>query len=327
MQTHNSNVRPSVRKQKPDIQAAALPYPATFDELLERYQQEREPATATLKGYKEAVKMFIRHSDCQTLDSITRQHIVDWRTHMRDERKLSPASINSYLRSLRALLRFADLHGYHSAEVLAGIKTVQAVKPTKKTIEQVSLKNLLVWLRDQEQAGLPGWFWEGVVKCLYYTGMRRRQLVGLTWGDIDYKQQTILLRGEHSKTKREWKIPLPPWLLPVLTDMRKLSENKLGRTCRRNDQVFNVTLFNPDYKGDRMTWEHVAGAFKRISKRSGVKVSPHRFRHTFATQLAKQGNLRDLQQMLGHTNLSTTMEYVEPSVNQMRDMLGAIHEI
>lgn len=302
-------------------------YPATFEALLEYYQAEREPSPDTLRDYRAVVRQFVGYTQSNRLDTITRDQIAAWRTYLRDTRQLAPASINSYLRHLRALLRFADLYGYHSDIVLNGIKTVQTVKPTKKTLERVAIREVLQWLQDPAQSNLPGWFWEAVVKTFYYTGMRRRQLVGLTWGDIDTKQQTILLRGEHSKTKREWKIPLPSQLIPVLADLRKLAENKLERSCRRADQVFNATLFRAAYKGNRMTVEQLSEALKRISRGSGVLISSHRFRHTFATQLAKEGNLRDLQKMLGHTNLSTTMEYVEPSVNQMRTMLGAIHDL
>lgn len=97
----------------------------------------------------------------------------------------------------------------------------------------------------------------------------------------------------------------------------------------RNQQVFNITLFNHNYEGKRMSSDQVTGYFKRASKRYHVKISPHRFRHTFATQVANQGgqNLKHLQNMLGHTNIKTTLGYVQSDTESMRTMVGEIRAL
>ena len=70
----------------------------------------------------------------------------------------------------------------------------------------------------------------------------------------------------------------------------------------------------------------MGGFFKRLSKQLAGKVSSHRLRHTMATQLAKGPNrdLKALQQVLGHTNLKTTLEYVHPELEQLRSFLNQL---
>jgi site-specific recombinase XerD len=97
----------------------------------------------------------------------------------------------------------------------------------------------------------------------------------------------------------------------------------------RSQQVFNITLFNHHYEGKQMSPDQVTGYFKRASKRYHVKISLHRFRHTFATQVANQGerNLKHLQNMLGHTNIKTTLGYVQSDTESMRMMVGGIRAL
>lgn len=186
------------------------------------------------------------------------------------------------------------------------------------------IAQVLGWLRKAEQANMPGWFWESVCWMLFYSGIRRRQLVGLCWGDIDNEEGAIQLRADTSKTRVAWMIPLTPSLRDVLEGMRRKVEAKMGRKCLPKEQVFNITLFNPRYKGKTMTEAHVSAAFRRIREQTGIDISAHRFRHTFASKLAKQGRVKELQQVLGHTDVRTTLGYVQPDMGGMAEMMSGL---
>lgn len=269
-------------------------------------------------------------------DDINRNLLIRWRGWILERKKRSPATWSNYRSHLFALLRWCQIHGWEAGTTLQNIKAANEVGLGKKTMELLPLRDTMRRTEAEDAGVTPGWFWVSVMKTLFFTGIRRRQLVGLTWGDIDRKRMTIHLRAEHSKTKREWTIPLSPALLPVLDDLQTRSTEAMSelmnRKPRREDQVFNVTLFAPSYRTNKRTGQPqklmnesmVSSAFRRIHETTGMEISPHRFRHTFATQLAKEGNLRELQQILGHTNLSTTMGYVAPDVTRMRNMLGGL---
>jgi hypothetical protein len=175
----------------------------------------------------------------------------------------------------------------------------------------------------------PRWFWRIVVLTLYYTGMRRRQLVSLRWRDIDFDKAEILLRYEGSKTRRQWEIPISEGLMPELLKLRE-------RTCKHrglvdstklvDDQVFNVTLFYKRYRGTRMTSDQLTGFFRRLGEISTVPVSAHRMRHTVATELTR-GDRPDVQAvaaLLGHTDIRTTLRYVHTDTAQMRRLLTGL---
>lgn len=73
----------------------------------------------------------------------------------------------------------------------------------------------------------PTWFWSIVINTFYYSGIRRLQLVGLTWKDIDFDSATIHLRATSSKTHREWFIPIAQPLRPELENLYLLTTERL----------------------------------------------------------------------------------------------------
>jgi Site-specific recombinase XerD len=294
----------------------------------EVYQDQIATALRSLRTFAELNKDTV-----VTLSGINRNLLIRWRTWLLETKKCSPATYNNYRRHLFCLLRWCEIQGWDAGITLKNVKAANEIGLGKKTMELIPLRDAMRKVGKEETSALPGWFWVNVMKFLYFSAVRRRQLVGLCWGDIDRKRMTILLRAEHSKTKMEWTIPLAPALLEVLEDVQARSSEVMeavhGRKLRRDDQVFNVTLFSGCYRengkpASKMTVDHVSGAFKRIKKSTGMEISAHRFRHTAATKLAKEGDLKELQQLLGHTNLSTTMGYVAPDITRMRNMMGGL---
>lgn len=316
MQEHNSNTIVSV----------------PLDALVTEYAVDRQIAdvtTTSLRNVLNSLREFSHPHDVETLNDLSRNQLIRWRTWLLDTKKCSPVTWNSYRRILFALLHWCEIQQWDSGTIMQSVKAMNVTGIKKKTLERIGLRDVMRMVAEDKISGAyPGWFWGGVMKFLYFTGVRRRQLVGLSWGDVDTKKMTILLRAEHSKTKREWTIPLSPALLPVLdelqTQTQAVMEERLNRKIRRNDQLFNCALFNPRYRSETMNVDNVSGAFRRIREKTGFEISAHKFRHTFATKLAKEGDLKELQHIMGHTNLSTTMGYVEPDVRRMRDMLGGL---
>ena len=136
----------------------------------------------------------------------------------------------------------------------------------------------------------------------------------------------MLLTVEGSKTKREWEIPIPTHCLPDILNLRKKTEELKPGSSLDDEQVFRVQLFNPRYVGTETTPEQIGGAFRKLSDRLGVRIMPHRLRHTMATELGKGRNpdLKSLQFVLGHTDIRTTLGYVSPQEDQIREFLSQL---
>jgi site-specific recombinase XerD len=302
----------------------------SLDDLLALYVRERNPSEVTVINFGIVLSRFQRETACSQLSEVSRSTVVEWKNML--NQRVAETSVNTYLRTMRTLFNLAGQLGLHRPNPFQGVSYIPEYNKLKHTAEHVEIINLLGMIQQFPKDNRPEWFWSSVVKVLYYTGMRRRQLVELCWGDIDFRAKRILLRAESSKTRREWHIPMVDEVAQALQLVKGKTLSRLDvqqANSIRNQQVFNITLFNHHYEGKRMNSDQVTGYFKRASKRYHITVSPHRFRHTFATQVANQGekNLKHLQRMLGHTNIKTTLGYVQSDTESMRTMVGGIRAL
>ncbi len=159
------------------------------------------------------------------------------------------------------------------------------------TYTQSELNKLFAACDDFEKAAFA---------TLLLTGLREQELCYLTWKDVDLKHETIRVTGEGKegfspKDYEERLIPLPPDLVALL---KKLP--------RKSDWVF------PGAGGGRST--HLLRRLKRLAKRAGIQhATLHKFRHTYATRLLEKGcDIVTVQHLMGHSDLDTTRQYLNP---------------
>ncbi len=209
------------------------------------------------------------------------------------------------------------------------LKIPKARKPKlkKKTIELKALEKIFHTLDEYEDRIEPKWFWDAVIKVLFYTGMRKNQLLFLKWKDVNFKKNEIFLSLEGSKTHREWTIPLPKGCVKELLYLKQQTERTLGPVNISDHPAFRLQLFNERFSGYGLTSSQIEGFFKKISRLAGEKISSHRLRHTMATLIAQSGenpDLKSLQFILGHTDIRMTMEYVEPNMKHLTKVIDQI---
>lgn len=289
--------------------------------------RDRRPSVAAIQSMEVALRSYVNITGIESMGEITRQSLIQWRDEILNKRGLSVNTWNSYWSHLRAILNLAiEQYGFEGAALVVGIKAVTTHDHKNKLITDDQIERVMVFL-DSTTKLRPTWFWKHVVLVLSKTGIRRRQLVGLRWSDIDTQSMKIRLRAESSKTKREWLIPLHPALLPVFDDLRT-QYAQANAAVADDSQVFNVTVFYSRYFGHEMSVSHLSGAMRRIKEGLNMPCSPHRFRHAVATKLANANggkiNLKNVQQILGHTNISTTLGYVQPDMDVMSDLVAGL---
>ncbi|WP_349432707.1 site-specific integrase [Methylomarinum sp. Ch1-1] len=101
----------------------------------------------------------------------------------------------------------------------------------------------------------------------------------------------------------------------------------MGPVDITNHAVFRLQLFNDRFSGYSLTKWQIEGFFKKLTKLSGTRISAHRLRHTFATLIAQSGenpDLKSLQYILGHTDIRTTMAYIEPQKKHLEQVLNQL---
>jgi site-specific recombinase XerD len=297
----------------------------TMEHLLQTYLLENMVRPETARTYGQAVRRWTEETGISPIGNITREDVLKWRNEILSRARAE--TWNKYRRHLRALFNYAVSRGWLEDNFFSAVPPARTGIRLKKTVDLEVVRKALTLLESDSHNLRPGWLWAMVVRAIWFTGVRRRQIVELQWGDLNLQEGTWLIRSETSKTHREWLLPLTQQLIDDFTELLRRTTEKLHRKPLRNHQVFNVSLFYKRYKGPKLRVDQIGGFFHRLSETLGEPITPHRLRHTMATQLAVHGDIRTLQEILGHSNLSTTMCYVHPDMARMRTLIDRLPDL
>ncbi|MGR3808229.1 tyrosine-type recombinase/integrase [Pasteurella testudinis] len=166
----------------------------------------------------------------------------------------------------------------------------------------------------------PTWFIKAIIAVFKYTAIRRSQLLKLAINDINLERRTIFLSASSNKNHDDHIVPISGKLYPhvdkVITEARKI---KLPNYA----QLFNINRFClvTKRKGLDMNDNQLSHLFMKLHEQTTFVISPHRFRHTVATNLMRdpERNLYVTQKLLGHKSIKTTLGYIEHDVDMLRD--------
>lgn len=304
--------------------------------LLTLYLQVRSLAQATRDRYCLAVRNLAR-SMRRPADLIEIHQVgIEEIAHHKQEilSRATDVTWNTERRHLSALLNFAVKLNWAESNVMALVPGVLVFRGKVKALDRASFDAYVEFLMRHKQRDKrghdvdilpPQWFWLAVLTTLFFTGMRKAQLVGLQWGDIDLRAGTINLRAETSKTKREWKIAMATRLRPQLELLLARTIEARRREPFPNEQVFCLPLFSiwrKNFRKGQMVKDNVDNFFQRlrqVAPKALPVLSAHRVRHTTATILANSvPNLKVVQELLGHTTIKTTYGYVHVNLDDMK---------
>lgn len=259
-------------------------------------------------------------------NEITRTHLLNWRNTVVGE-GIKPITWNSYLRHLKCLYKFGienDLLIYK--ENPCNNLFLRVGKAKRKVLSSTELAKLDFFLQSAHNLPeilQPIWFVDTLIKTFRYTAIRWAQLIKLKIEDIDLTSRTIYISPEINKNHHSHIIPISDKLFPYIQNLIiELKRINQASHC----QLFNFNLFCPLSRNrHKNTSEHqISHIFKVISRSIGFNVSPHRFRHTVATNLMKNpNNLYVAKQLLGHRNIQVTLTYIEDDVEMIRDTVNS----
>lgn len=327
----------------------------TIKEIYQLYILHKELRPDSHKQHKNAIKQLAKYinnnntNDNFPINLITNEDVLKWRKKKIIDDKVKNVTWNHYVRHLKALFGFAVSQNY--IEMNPFSKTLLKIEgKKKKTLNkreiEIIQKNLnnLCHNRTFENVGrlAPAWFWQTVNETFRQTGIRLNQLLHLRVKDYHPDDKTLFIAIQGSKAHREHIVPVSNELSILLDTLSKKVKERLiclpvdeiinhcifidHRRLKNNyidyseAQLFNVNLFKIKNKRKTMDSHQVQNFYKALSKIIAVKVSSHRFRHTIATELMKspERNLYIVNQLLGHSSLDVTLEYIEPDIEQIR---------
>jgi integrase/recombinase XerD len=226
-----------------------------------------------------------------------------------------PRSTARQLSSFRRFFRYIMREGMRDTDPTADIEMPRIGRSLPKTLSEDEVESLLHAPNIDEPLGHRD---RAMLELLYATGLRVSELINLKQSQVNFNQGVLRIVG---KGDRERLIPLGEesqrWLRDFIDGPRM--EILLER---QTDYLF------PTRRGDRMTRQAFWHIIKRYAEKAGVrrKMSPHSLRHAFATHLLNRGaDLRVVQLLLGHSDLSTTQIYTHVARERLKDLHGEHH--
>ena len=298
--------------------------------FLEMLSAERGAAANTLAAYSRDLGLYCDFLQARGVP-IERAGSDDIRSFLQGMQAegLSKATVSRRLSAVRQLHKFAYAEGASGDDPATVISAPSRERALPKVMSVGQVDHLLAGVR----AGAEGLRGKAAAKAvrlaclievLYATGMRVSELVSLTVGMVSGDDRFITVRG---KGGRERLVPLSPAARAAINAW--LAE--LRRQAGGRDLPASQYLFASRGGSGHLTRQHFALILKDLARTAGLNgqlVSPHVLRHAFASHLLQGGaDLRAVQQMLGHADISTTQIYTHVLPEKLRDVVESHHPL
>ena len=298
-----------------------------FQDLITKFEAylltEKRVSPNTFVAYKQDLAQFtafLAKKECE-LDALKISDLKRFLHYLHDK-KLSARSVARKISALKALFNY--LHVRHDMKNLAQelyIPKIEKKLPaylTEQEIEQL----FDVAEQDTSPQGIRN---KVMIYLLYVSGMRVTELTQLKVSDIQFDTGFISIHGKGGKQRM---VPVPQ---PILAMLREYINGPLGTFMQKKTGSSHAKYLFPICYGGKIrpiSRQAFWVILKGIWRQSGIKraISPHKLRHSFATHMLKKGvNLRSLQLLLGHENLSTVQVYTHVETSFVRKIYDRKH--
>jgi len=281
-----------------------------IDKFINYLRVERNASDHTTENYSidlDMFKAFLGDRDINTVDHLAlRRFLAEMRA-----KNYAKRTVARKLASLRSFFRFLYREGLIKKNPITAISTPKLDKKLPVFLDVDKMKMLLECPPEDDILGLRD---RALMESLYSTGIRVSELVGLDIEDIDFISGIIKVFGKGSKERM---VPIGE---PALKALRAYMDKR--RKMKDEAAVFL------NKAGRRLTDRSVRRIINKYIRICSIseKISPHSLRHSFATHLLDRGaDLRSVQELLGHMNLSTTQIYTHVTMDRLKNVYDKAH--
>ena len=302
-------------------------------EFLEYLEIEKGRAIRTVENYEHYLTVFFQFTKIKSPEDITDASVREFRLWLNRQTTgnnrqtgdtVSKKTQNYYMIALRVFLKYLTKRGIKSMPR----DQIELAKTPERTLDLISPDELSRLLNSPKGNSLKDLRDKAILELLFSTGLRVSELCSLT-NDFDFKRDEISIRGKGGKVR-----------VVFISDEAKTAVKKyLDARKDMNDALFVQT---PTHKvsgeptksvglekaGTPLTRRSIERIVKQHAIKAGItkKVTPHVIRHSFATDLLNNGaDIRSVQVMLGHSNISTTQIYTHVTDKQLREIHKKFH--
>ena len=290
------------------LQAASLNFP--LEEFLSYLSVEKGLASNSIEAYRQDLSQyrdFLARKKMRDLNRVKRDEIVQFLLREKD-RGLETASLARRLVAIKLFHRFLVKEGRLREDITSVLESPRLWRKLPQFLTQAEMEKMLQGPKPKKTAGIRD---RGLLEDLYATGMRVSEVVGLRTEDVNLESAFLKCRGKGGKERI---VPLGE----VAIDSLRTYLEKVRSRLPQSEFVF----VGP--KGKPLTRQRVWQLIRKYAREAGIqkKITPHTFRHSFATHLLERGaDLRIVQELLGHSDIATTQIYTHVS----RDYLKSVH--
>jgi integrase/recombinase XerC len=287
---------------------------ASLDSFLRHLDRERNASAHTIRAYGDDIRRFTEHlrreigreprpADVDTL--LIRGYLAELH-----RQGLGKSTAARKLASLRTFFRYLCREGVLASNPARALVSPRLEKRVPLHLQEDQARALLEVPGDTLAARRA----RAILELLYGTGVRCAELVGLDRADVDLEERVIRVLGKGRKER------VVPFGRPAQESIRTYLEARAA--------VARTEAFLVNARGQRLTDRYVRMTIARRVRQVALdrRISPHKLRHSFATHLLSRGaDLRAIQELLGHSSLSTTQRYTHVNLSHIVDIYRKTH--
>ena len=298
-----------------------------IEKFLEFLKVEKNASPHTLRNYSSDLEQFLnflienkiglkdRSIDLEKIDNLT------FRSYLSSlyKKNNSRSSVARKLAVLRSFYKFLCREGFINKNI---VKSIAIPKQDKKIPSFLTIDETFHLLKQPDEKNLLGLRDKSILELFYATGIRIGELVSLNIEDVNFDSRLIKIKG---KGKKERIVPVNENAIKSLTGF---IEKRKNMELKKNIIMEGASPLFTNFRCKRITDRGVRNILVKYICKGNISknVSPHSLRHSFATHLLEMGaDLRVIQELLGHSSLSTTQKYSHINTDRLMEVYDKAH--
>jgi len=286
-------------------------------DYLDYLSTTRNLSDNSIRAYTHDLELYAEFLDKEALDFIDPgSRKVRSFVGMLGHKKLKESSINRVISSIKSFYKYCIRYDILKVNPFAHIRSISNSRKIPDVLSFLEIKKMI----DITNNSFSGIRDRVILELLYSTGCRVSELTGLKIRDIDLEKRMALVRGKGDKARWVFLTKGTAEELAIYMPLRIRYLSKLGKI------EDGSLLLNK--KGGNLSSRGVRYIINKYILAIGVNkhVSPHTFRHTFATHMLNNGaGIRIVQEMLGHSSIATTQVYTHVGIDRLKDVYRMAH--
>ena len=290
------------------------------DDFLQMMAAEKGAAQNSIAAYDRDLEQFLLWGNFVAASDISKHKIEDFMQYLHS-RAFAPKTLARKLSAIKEFCKFLYSEKIIEDNPAQNILTPKQEKPLPKFLTAEEIENLIKTAANSEDYRIQRI--AVMIELMYATGLRVSELVALPETAINYKKEQITIFGKGSKERI---VPIAKHTLQTLEKYAQLRENFVAKNCA------SAWLFPSTSGADgHLTRDAFYKDLKNLAAACGIypsRVTPHVLRHSFATHLLNNNaDLRSVQKMLGHENITTTEIYTHITSQKLMNTVCTKHPL